>query len=147
MISGKILVVVFKPLSIRVAYVGFVIAWFCWLFMVTEMHLPHQSVSVWVFVVVCVWAVYSTVVGFVFRKQFFKRSTEAVRHGPRMAREHWRTANLVSFCCAFNLSICAAVLKYFGSNWIVAGIFFGLSLGFLLLWRPRELAENDCQPA
>ena len=146
MISGRILAVVLKPLSIRVAYLAFVVSWFCWLLMVTEMHLPHQSVSAWVFVVVCGCALYSTVVGFVLRKQFFKRSTEAARHDPPMARRHWRTAHLVSFCSAFSLSVCAAVLKYFGSDWLVTGVFFGLSLGFLLLWRPRELAESDCQP-
>ena len=109
--------------------------------------MPHRNVSVWGFVVVCSFAVYSTVVGFVFRKQFFKRSTEAARHHPRMAHKHWRTANVLSFASAFNLSVCAAVLKFLGSDWIVPGIFFGLSLGFLLLWRPRELAVNGSPPA
>lgn len=57
------------------------------------------------------------------------------------------TRLLLGFCSAFNLTLCGAVLKYFGSDWLLPGIFFGFSLGFLLLWRPRELAVSGGQPA
>jgi hypothetical protein len=133
--------------EIKLAHGGFILAWFCFLFMVHEMHLPHRSVAAWVFVVVCGFAAYSTVVGFVLRKRFFKQSTEVIPHNPGMANRHWRAANLLSFCSAFNLTICGAVLKYFGSDWLLPAIFFGLSLGFLLLWRPGELAVSGGQPA
>lgn len=115
--------------------------------MIHEMHLPQRPVSAWVFVVACGFAAYSVVVGFVFRKRLFKKSTEATPHDPRMANKHWRTANIFGFCHAFNLTLCGAALKYFGSDWLLPGIFFGLSLGFLLLWRPRELAVSGEQTA
>jgi vacuolar-type H+-ATPase subunit I/STV1 len=133
--------------EIELAHVGFIFAWFGFLFMAHEMHLPQRSVSAWVFVVVCGFAAYSVVVGFVLRKRFVKQSAEAIPHDPRMANRRWRAANLLSFCSAINLSVCGAALKYFGSDWLLPGIFFGLSLGFLLLWRPCELAVSTGQPA
>ena len=134
--------------EIELAHVGFILAWFGFLFMVQEMNLPHRSVSSWVLVLLGIVApVYAIVVGFVMRRKFFALSTKAVPHDPRMASKHWRSANLISFCCAINLAIFGVVLKIIGSGWLVPGILFGLGLGFLLLWRPRLLAVGGVQPA
>jgi len=85
--------------------------------------------------------------GFFMRKRFFKLSTESFPRDVGKALRLWRGAHLISFCCAMSLAILGWVLKVFGS-WSVPGIFFGLSLGLLLLWRPRELTVSGItQPA
>ena len=50
--------------------------------------------------------------------------------------------------CAMSIAIFGVALKFLGSSWLVPGIFFGLSLCFLLLWRPSQLAAvSGAQPA
>jgi hypothetical protein len=122
-------------------------AWFCLLFMVHKMNLPLRDVSARVFVVLCILAASAIVLGFVMRRRFFKLTTEALPHDPRKASQFWRSANFISFCCAMNATIYGVVLKILGSGWLVPGILFGLGLGFLLLWRPRQSAVSDVQPA
>lgn len=133
--------------EIELAHVGFILAWFCLLFMAHKMNPPHRNVSTWVLVVVSVASVYVVVAGFVMRKKFFKMSSEALPSDARKATKLWRSANSISFCCALNPPIYGLVLKILGSDWLVPGILFGLGLGFLLLWRPRQLAVSDVQPA
>jgi hypothetical protein len=41
-----------------------------------------------------------------------------------------------------SIAVFGAVLKFIGSSWYVAGIFFGLSMVFLLLWGPRRMAAQ-----
>jgi hypothetical protein len=133
--------------EVKSVHRGFILAWFCFLFMVHKMNLPLRDVSARVFVVFCILAASAIVVGFVMRRRFFKLTTEALPHDPRKASQFWRSANFISFCCAINATIYGVVLKSLGSGWLVPGILFGLGLGFLLLWRPRQLAVSDVQPA
>jgi len=114
--------------------------------MVHKMNLPLRDVSARVSVVLCILAVSAIAVGFVMRRRFFKLTTEALPHDPRKASQFWRSANFISFCCAMNPTIYGVVLKILGSGWLVPGMLFGLGLGFLLLWRPRQLAVSDVQP-
>lgn len=133
--------------EIELAHVGFIFAWFGFLFMVHKMNPPLRDVSAAAFVVLCILAASAIVVGFMMRRRFFKLTTEALPHDPHKASQFWRSANFISFCCAINPTIYAVVLKILGSGWLVPGILFGLGLGFLLLWRPRQPAVNDLQPA
>jgi hypothetical protein len=114
--------------------------------MVHTMSVPLRHVSAWLFVALCILATYAIFVGFVMRRRFFKRATGALPHDPRKASQFWKSANVISFCSATNPTIFGVVLKILGSSWLVPGILFGLGLGFLLLWRPRQMTVNDVQP-
>jgi len=133
--------------EVKSTHRGFILAWFCLLFMVHKMNLSLRDVSAWVFVALCALSASAIGAGFVLRVRLFKLSIEALPHDPRKASQFWRGANFISFCCAINPTIYGVVLKILGSSWLVPGILFGLGLGFLLLWRPRQLAVSDVQPA
>ena len=129
--------------GIRLVYVGYIVAWFCFLFLVHTMNPPHRNVSSSVLIAFVVAAVYAVVVGFVMRTKLFRKSAEALHGDLRKALGLWRAAHILGFTCAMNVCIFGFVLKFLGSSWLVLGIFFGLSLGFLLLWRPRQLDVSD----
>ena len=95
----------------------------------------------------CILAAFVIVSGFVMRGRLFKLSTEALPHDPHKAIQFWRLSNFMGFCCALNPALYGVVLKVLGSGWLVPGMLFGLSLGFLLVWRPRRLAVSTLQPA
>jgi hypothetical protein len=132
--------------EVKFVYRGFILSWFCFLFIVHKMNLPLRNVSARVFVTFCILAPVAIVIGFVMRRRLFKLSTEALPHDPRKASQFSRSANYLSSCCALNPAIYGVVLKILGSGWLVPGILFGLGLGFLLLWRPRPLAVSTIQP-
>ena len=115
--------------------------------MVHEMNLPRHSVSSWV-LVICVFAAACVVAsGFVMRNRLFTQSTESLPGDLDKALRLWRGAHFISFCNAMSIAILGVALKFLGTSWLVPGVFFGLSLGFLLLWRPRQMAANSAQPA
>jgi len=128
---------VFRP-DIKTLYVGFVVSWFCFIFMLHEMNLPHRRVSLPVLIVLGVISPVLVIVdGFVLRRTLFRQSAEALPHDPLKASERARGANLISFCCALSPAIFGAVLRFLGTDWSLPGILFGVSLIFLLLWRPN----------
>jgi hypothetical protein len=133
--------------GIKLVYRIFILAWFCFLFILHKINPVPRDVPAGFFVVFCVLAASAIGSGFVMRRKFFKLMAEALPNDPRQASQFWRSANLVSLGCALNPSIYGVVLKIVGSGWLVPGIFFALSLGFLLLWRPRQLAASSVQPA
>jgi len=133
--------------EIELVHVWFICAWFCFIFMAQQMNLPHRSVSSRALVASVVAAVCFVADGFFMRKRLFRQSTESLTGDDGKAIRLWRGAHLISFCCAMSVAILGFVLKFFGSSWLVPGIFFGLSLGFLLLWGPRKLAVNELQAA
>jgi hypothetical protein len=90
-----------------------------------------------VFVFATVYAVFA---GFALQKKLFRQSTEALPHDLRRALSLWRGAHFIGFSLVMSITIWGVILKYLGSSWLVAGVFFGLSLVFLVLWRPRQLA-------
>jgi hypothetical protein len=126
---------------------GFILAWFCFLLIVLRMNPALRETSAWAFVALCIWATCGIVVGFVMRRRFFRLSSEALPHDPRKASQFWREGNIISFGCAINATICGVVMRILGSGWLVPGLLFGLGLGFLLLWRPRQLAVSTIQTA
>jgi hypothetical protein len=133
--------------EIDLAHVGFIGAWFCCLFMVHKMNLPRRDVSAGVLVAFVFTAVCVVAAGFVMRKKLFAQSAESLPGDLGKALRFWRGAHFTSFSNAMSMTILGAVLKFLGSGWNVAGIFFGLGLGFLLLWRPRQMAATSAQPA
>jgi len=110
------------------------------------MNRPLRSVSSWILGGLVFAAAYIVTMGFVLRKRFFRQSTEALAVDLPKALKFWKVAHIIGFCFAIDLAVFGSVLKFLGSSWLVPGIFFGLSLGFLLLWRPRQLAPSDVQP-
>jgi len=114
--------------------------------MVLTVHPPDRSVSLWVVVAFFVAATYAVGTGFVMRNKFFRQATEALPSDLHKALNLWRVAHIFSFTCAVNLTVFAAVLRFLGSSLLVPGIFFGLSLMFLVVWRPRQLAVSSAQP-
>jgi hypothetical protein len=133
--------------EIKFVYTGFIGAWFCFIFMIAKMNRPHRSISLWVLVACVFWTAYSIFGGFTMRRKFFRRSSESLSGEPRKALAFWKVAHFIGFCSAMSLTLLGVVLKFLGSGWIVAGIFLGLGLTFLLLWRPRQLAVSVGQPA
>jgi hypothetical protein len=133
--------------EVELFHVGFIVAWLCFLFMVHKMDLPQRSVSSWLLVAFVLATATVVWAGFVLRKALFKRSADALPDSVGEALRRWRGAHFIGFSNAMSIAIFGAILKFIGSNWYVAGIFFGLSLGLLLLWGPRQMATNSAQPA
>ena len=133
--------------EIEATYVGFLVAWSCLLFMVQKMNLPQRNISMWVFIAfvlataVAVWA------GFIVRKALFKKSVDALGRNLGEALRYWKGAHSIGFTHAMSIAVWGAVLRFVGGSWYVAGIFFGLSLVFLLLWRPRQMGLKSTRPA
>jgi hypothetical protein len=133
--------------EIEVAHVGFLVAWSCLLFMVHKMNFPGHGASSWPLVAFVLATAFAIWAGFVMRKTLFKKSADAFAGSEGEALRHWRGAHFIGFTHAMSIAVFGAVLKFLGSTWYVAGLFFGLSLGLLLLWRPRHMAISDAQPA
>ena len=131
--------------QIQLLYIAFVGS-FCFPFMIHTVNPPDRSVSPWVLVASVVVATYAVGTGFVMRKKFFRKSTEALPSDLHKALNLWRVAHIFGFTCAMNLTVFAAVLRFLGSSLLVPGIFFGLSLMFLVLSRPRQFAVCRAQP-
>ena len=115
--------------------------------MVHKLNLPERSVSaglLFAFVLATALVIWS---GFFMRKMFFKKSADALPDSVGEALRYWKQAHTMGFAYAVSIALFGALLKSICGSWCVAGIFFGLSIGFLLLWAPRQLAENGAQPA
>jgi hypothetical protein len=133
--------------EIELAHVGFIFAWFSFIFMVHKMNLPQRSVSIWVITAFILATAIMIWCGFVVRKMLFKKSADALPGNVVEALRRWKGAHSIGFSNAISIAIFGAVLRFIGSSWYVAGIFFGLSLCLLLLWAPRQMASNTAQPA
>jgi hypothetical protein len=135
--------------EVKLVYRGSVLAWFCILFMIYRMNLPICDVSAGFFAGLCAVAASSIFLGLVMRRRFLKLYIENLPNDVRKSSESWRSANFISFSCAMVVTICGAVLKFLGETWLVPGIFFGLGLVFLLLWRPRQfnMISDQQRPA
>ena len=133
--------------GLKTIYFGHIVAWFCFLFVVSKINPPQRDVSVLVLGVLVVAAVTTMVIGFVTRNKLVKLSAEALASDSPKARGFWKSANLIAFSCATSVAVYGVVLKMLGSSWRMAGIFFGLSFGLLLFWRPRQLAASGAEPA
>ena len=127
--------------EMEVCHIGYIFSWSCLLFMVHKMNPPQRNVSTFVFVVIVLAAVSAIVVGFSMRKKFFKLAKEALRLDAHKATRFWRSANVCGFTCAMSPAAYGLLLKILGSSWLAPGVLFCLSLGFLLLWRPRQMAH------
>jgi len=133
--------------QIELRHMGFLLAWLCVLFMVHKMNLRQRTVSsglLVVFVFATAAAIWS---GFALWKTLFKKSADALPNNVGEALKHWKGAYIIGFNNAMSIAVFGAVLKFIGSSWYVAGIFFGLSLVFLILWRPRPMVTNSAQLA
>jgi hypothetical protein len=124
--------------EIKLAYFGHFLALFGFLFMIYNVNRPQRSVSSWVLVAFVLATVYAITAGYLMRKRLFKQSVETLPSNVRKAVGLWRGAYFLGFSCAISIAIFGVALKFLGSGRYVAGIFFCLSLGFLLLWRPRQ---------
>jgi len=128
--------------QIKVRHMGYLLAWLCVLFMLHKMNLRQRTVSsglLVAFVFATAAAIWS---GFVLRKILFKKSADALTNNVGEALNRWKGAHLIGFNNALSIAVFGAVLKFMGSSWYVAGIFFGLRLVFLLLWGPRQMAAQ-----
>jgi hypothetical protein len=133
--------------EIELVHIALLGSWFCFLFMLHTMNPRVRSVAVWVVAAFISACVYVFVFGFVTRKKIFRRSAEALPGDLPNALKFWKLAHIIGFGYAMNLALSGFALKFLGSNWLVPGILFGLSLGFLLLWRPRQIASiGGAQP-
>ncbi|HJZ62953.1 MAG TPA: hypothetical protein VKD70_01445 [Candidatus Acidoferrum sp.] len=122
--------------EVIMVYDAYVVTWFLFIFMVYKMAPTERIISSLVLLGFVVGAVYAIVAGFMLRRKFLAQSPEALHGNPPEAR--WRLGNIVSFSCAQCVTILGVALKMLGASWLVAGIFFAVGLGFLLLWRPRR---------
>jgi hypothetical protein len=128
--------------QIKIRHIFYLLAWLGVLFMVHEMNLRQRTVSsglLVAFVFASAAAIWS---GIRLRKTLFKKSVDALPNNVGEALNRWKGAHLIGFNNAMSIAVTGAVLKFMGSSWYVAGIFFGLSLAFLLLWGPRQMAAK-----
>jgi hypothetical protein len=123
---------------IWVTYSGFIVSWFCFLFVIRTMNPPRRAVSALVLATFAGAAVYAIVSGFVMRKKFLVQSTEVLRSDPSKAASHWRMAHSIGFTFAMSVTIFGVALKLLGTGWLLPGMFFAVSLGLLVLWRPAR---------
>jgi hypothetical protein len=107
-----------------ISYGGFIVAWFCFFFVIQMMNPVRRNVSSLVFVALAAAAVYAITVGFVMRKKLFALSAKTLPANPQKALGQWRAANIIGFSCAMNPAILGVVLKFLGASWSVPGIFF-----------------------
>jgi len=123
-----------------IVYGSFILAWFCFFFMIQVMKPARRNVPSLVFVAfaAAAAAVYAITMGFVMRKKFFAQSAEALPSDPRKAFNKWKAANFIGFTSAMNPTIFGAALKFIGASWVVPSILFAVGLGLLVLWRPRS---------
>ena len=133
--------------EIELFHIGFLGSWFCFLFIVHKINLPQRTISSGLLVTSVLTTAIAIWSGFVMRKTLFKKSADALPGNVGEALRRWRGAHFIGFTNAMSIAIWGVVLRFVGSSWYVAGVFFGLSLGFLLLWRPRQLAVSGVQPA
>jgi len=110
-------------IELWISYGGFIVAWFCFFYMVQMMKPARRDVSLLVFVAFAAAAVYAVTVGFVMRKKLFAQSAKALPADPQKALGRWRAANIIGFSCAMNPTILGVVLKFLGASWSVPGIF------------------------
>ena len=108
--------------GIKLAYVGHIVAWFCFLFLVHSINPPRRNVSSLVLVAFVLVTVYAVVVGFVIRKKLFRQSTEALPNDLGKALSLWNGAHFIGFSFAMSITIFGVVLKFLGSSWFVVGI-------------------------
>ena len=99
---------------------------------------PKRNVSALVLAAFACAAAYAIVSGFVIRKKFLAQSTEVLLGDPSKAVSRWKGAHFIGFSCAMSVTIFGVALKFLGTVWLVPGIFFAVSLGLLVLWRPRR---------
>ena len=125
--------------KMSVVYGAHVFAWFSYGFILRSLKIPTRHVSAWVPPGLAAAAVYSVVVGFVMPRKFFVVPAEGVVVDSSRVINRWRVGNSTRFACATTITLLGFTLKIIGSTWLLPGIFFGVGLGFLLLWRPRPL--------
>jgi hypothetical protein len=128
--------------EIKIVYIGHILAWLCFVFVVQTINTPRRNVSALILVAFALATVYSIVVGFVMRNKYFAKSAAALPRDPSKALSLWRVANFTSFSCATSMAVFGVALRFLGSTWVVLGIFFAVSLAFLVLWRPRPLGAK-----
>lgn len=138
-VSGSLMRATKAEREVWVVYGGHVVAWFCFGFILRSLNIPTRHVSAWVPLGLAAGAVYSVVVGFVMRRKFFVVPAEGVAVDSSRVLNRWRMGNFTGFAGATTITFLGFVLKILGSTWLLPGIFFGVGLGFLLLWRPRPL--------
>jgi hypothetical protein len=119
-----------------ISYGGFIVAWFCFLFVIQMLKPARRNVSSLVFVAFAAAAVWAIATGFATRKKLFAQSADALPGDPQKALNRWRAANFIGFSCAMNPTIFGVALKFIGASWLVPSILFAVGLGLLVLWRP-----------
>jgi hypothetical protein len=96
--------------EVRLVYRGFILAWFCFPFMVYKTNLPFRDVSAAAFVALCVLAPSTIVLGFMMRRRFFKLTAEARLRNQGDSTRISRFANSRSMPTAIRLSQTAMFL-------------------------------------
>ena len=128
--------------QIKVRHMVYLLAWLCVLFLAHKMNLRQRTVSSGLLVSLVFATAAAIWSGLVLRKTLFKKSVDALPNNVGEALNRWKGAHLIGFNNAMSIAVFGAVLKFMGTSWYVAGIFFGLSLVFLLLWGPRQMAAQ-----
>ena len=106
------------------------------------MNPPQRTVSALVLAAFAAAAGYAIVSGFLMRRKFLAPSTEALRDDTSKAVSRWKAAHFIGFSCAMSVTIFGVALRFLGTGWLVAGIFFAVGLGLLVLWRPQRSVFN-----
>lgn len=74
-----------------------------------------------------------------FRSRKITPALEILYRDPedKSALARWRSGNILSFVLTETIVLFGFMLKYLGSGWNVAGVFFVVGTLLFLVWRPR----------
>jgi hypothetical protein len=127
--------------EVRLLHAMFVLTWFFFLFVIQVVRPAERPVGRILLLGIAAAAGGDIALGFALRKRFLDSSLEILRAQPANpeALLRWRTGNILAFCNAETVTLFGVVLKFLGARWMIAGVFFAVGLGLLLLWTPRLL--------
>ncbi len=127
--------------QIQIVHLGFVWAWFCFLFIFKFVAPIKSDLPSYFPLVMGLVSITDITIGFFRRKQNLSAAREMLLSDPesRSGIGRWRVANILSFAFAQTVTLFGFVLRFLGWDWNIAGIFYAVGLLLLLLWAPRRI--------
>jgi hypothetical protein len=127
--------------TIRIVHFAFLWAWFLLLVALKFIGTTQASAPAYLPALLGLVSVTDITIGFFRRSRYLSDAAKAFQIDPESPAGlgNWRVANLLSFVFAQTISLFGFVLKFLGSSWNIAAIFFGAGLLLLIIWTPRKI--------
>ena len=127
--------------AIRIVHFAFIWAWFLLLVALKFIGQTQATPAPYLPAILVVVSVTDAAIGYFRRSKYLADAAKAFQIDPESPAglRNWRVANVLSFVFAQTISLFGFVLKFLGSSWNIAGIFFGVGLLLLIIWTPRKI--------